>query len=189
MKPTKILLSTLSGATLAFSLSSCNNAASNNPAANTAADNSNTAVVVNSNQTTGNNTAPVSNTNSNTQSKTETFTPAKDSPERTAIIDALRVPVAKELKQEVIFTVDKLKVQGDWAFLAGQPKNKDGGEPNWKITKYQEFIDSGDFEKGLYALLKKTDGKWNVVTYMMNCHDVCYLGWEKEYKAPKAIFE
>ena len=116
-------------------------------------------------------------------------TPAKNSPERTAIMNALRIPVAKELKQEVIFTVDKLKVQGDWAFFDGQPKNKGGGEPNWKITKYQEFINSNDFEKGLFALLKKSGGKWRVVTYMMNCHDVCYLGWDKEYKAPKAIFE
>ena len=192
MKTIKILLSTLCGATLAFTLSVCSSAESNSAA--NASNKSNTATVVNSNQAAANNAAPVSNatssnTTSNARSKTETFTPAKDSPERTAIMDALRVPVGKELKQEVIFTVDKLKVQGDWAFLAGQPKNKDGGEPNWKITKYQEFIDSGDFEKGLYALLKNTDGKWSVVKYLMNCHDVCYLGWDKEYKAPKAIFE
>ena len=184
-----MLLSTLIGATLAFSLSACSGAASNNSAANNAVNKSNTAMVVNSNQTTANNTAPASNATSNVRSKTETFTPEKDSPERTAIMDALRVPVGKELKQEVIFTVDKLKVQGDWAFFIGLPKNKDGGEPNWKITKYQKFIDNGDFEEGLNALLKKTDGKWSVVTYLMNCHDVCYLEWDKEYKAPKAIFE
>lgn len=198
MKLTKILLSTLSGATLVITLSACggatsgNSAANNNSAANSTVTNrSNAATVVNTNQTAANNTAtPVSNTAANSaRSKTETFTPAKDSPERTAIMDALRVPVGKELKQEVIFTVDKLKVQGDWAFFIGLPKNKDGGEPNWKITKYQEFIDNGDFEQGLNALLKNNDGKWEVVKYLMNCHDVCYLGWDKEYKAPKAIFE
>ncbi len=186
MNSIKFLLSALSGATLCLTLSACSSAANNNSAANNvAADKSNVATVVNSNQTTAN----VSNTTSNVRSKTETFTPAKDSPERIAIMDALRVPVGKELKQEVIFTVDKLKVQGDWAFFAGQPKSKDGGALNWKITKYQKFIDSGDFEEGLYALLKNTGGKWEVVKYLMNCHDVCYLGWDKEYKAPKAIFE
>jgi hypothetical protein len=189
IKLTKILLATLSGATLAFTLAACNGAPNNNPAANTAANQSNAALIVNSNQTAANNTAAVSNTTSNVRSKTETFTPAKDSAERTAIMDALRVPIGKELKQEVIFTVDKLKVQGDWAFFSGQPKSKNGGEPDWKITKYQEFKNSGDFEEGLYALLKNTGGKWEVVKYMMNCHDVCYLGWDKEYKAPKAIFE
>lgn len=189
MKPAKILLAAFC-ATLALTFSACNqNAAVNNAAANTVVNNSNVATVVNSNQTAANNTAPVSNTASNVRSKTETFTPAKDSPERTAIMDALRVPVGKELKQEVIFAVDKLKVQGDWAFLSGQPKSKNGGEPDWKITRYQAFIDRGDFEEGLHALLKNTGGKWEVVKYMMNCHDVCYLGWDKEYKAPKAIFE
>ncbi len=191
MKPVKFLLSTLSVATLALTFSACNNtAANNNSAANNAVNKSNTATVVNTNQTAANNAAPVSNTVANSaRSKTETFSPTKDSPERAAIMDALRVPVGKELKQEVVFTVDKLKVQGDWAFLVGQPKNKDGGEPNWKLTEYQKFIDNGDFEEGISALLKNTGGKWEVVKYLMNCHDVCYLGWEKEYKAPKAIFE
>lgn len=194
MKITRILVSTLSVATLALTFSACDNAAVSN---NTAATNkSNTAIVVTSNQTAANNTNAASNTNAvsnaaaNTaRSKTEKYTPEKDSPERTAIMDALRVPVGKELKQEVIFTVDKLNVQGDWAFFTGEPKAKDGGEPNWKITKYQAFMDNGDFESGLHALLKKTGGKWSVTTYMMNCHDVCYMGWDKEYKAPKAIFD
>lgn len=175
-------------ALLSLFFSACGGAT--NTTANNAANKSNAATVVNSNQTTPGNTNAVSDAAANSaRSKTETFTPEKDSPERTAIMDALRVPVGKELKQEVIFTVDKLKVQGDWAFFSGEPKAKGGGEPNWKITKYQEFIDSGDFEKGLHALLKNTNGKWELVTHMMNCHDVCYLGWDTEYKAPKAIFE
>lgn len=188
MKTTKFTVSALSVAALALTFSACGNQAGTSTAAN-AVNQANTATVVNSNQTAVNSAAPVSNATPAVRSKTETFTPAKDSPERTALMDALRVPIAKELKQDVIFTVDKLKVQGDWAFFSGQPKNKDGGEPNWKITKYQEFIQNGDFEEGLHALLKNTDGKWNVVKYMMNCHDVCYLGWDKEYKAPKSIFE
>jgi hypothetical protein len=178
MKLTKNLLLTLSGAMLAFTLSACNNAASNNTTANNA----------NKPNATVNNTAPVSETKTN-QSEANTNKPADSSNERKEVLDALRVPVSKDLKQEIIFVVDKFKTQGDWAFVAGQPKNKDGGEPNWKLTEYQENIDNDDFEKGLYALLKKTDGKWKVVTYMMNCHDVCYLGWDKEFKAPKALFE
>ena len=118
-----------------------------------------------------------------------TETQAKNSPESAAVLKALSVPVSKELKQTITFSTDKLKVQGNWAFVSGQAKNADGGAPNWKLTKYQEFIDSNDFEDNLFALLKKTNGKWRVVTYMMNCHDVCYLGWDKKYKAPKAIIE
>lgn len=117
------------------------------------------------------------------------YTPAESSAERAAILAALSVPVSKELKQKITFTTDKFKVQGNWAFIAGKERNAKGGDPNWKITRYQAFIDSGDFEDGIFALLKKTNGKWMVVKYMMNCHDVCYLGWDKTYKAPKAIFE
>jgi hypothetical protein len=116
-------------------------------------------------------------------------TQAKNSPESAAILKALSVPVSKELKQTITFSTDKLKVQGNWAFVSGQAKNADGGAPNWKLTKYQKFIASNDFEDNLFALLKKTNGKWRVVTYMINCHDVCYLGWDKRYKAPKAIIE
>jgi len=118
-----------------------------------------------------------------------TEAPAEISPEGAAVLKALSVPVSKDLKQEITFSTDKLRVQGNWAFVAGQAKNAEGGEPNWKLTKYQEFIDSGDFEDNIFALLKKTNGKWRVVTYMMNCHDVCYLDWDKKYKAPKGIVE
>ena len=119
----------------------------------------------------------------------KTYTPAENSTERAAILKALSIPVSKELKQKITFSTEKFKVQGNWAFIEGQPKNAKGGDVNWKITKYQEFIDNGDFEEGLFALLKKTNGKWRVVTYMLNCHDVCYLGWGTKYKAPKAIFQ
>lgn len=114
---------------------------------------------------------------------------AENSPERAAILKALSVPVSKDLKQNITFSTEKVKVAGNWAFVSGQAKNSEGGSPNWKLTKYQEFIDSGDFEDNLFALLKKSNGKWRVVTYMMNCHDVCYLDWDKRYKAPKAIIE
>jgi hypothetical protein len=80
MKLTKILLSTLSVATLAFTFSACdtskyvtvNNGTTNN------ANKPNTAVVINSNQTTVSNTAPVSNTSTSSNSgKTSTApTPA-----------------------------------------------------------------------------------------------------------------
>lgn len=120
----------------------------------------------------------------------QTYTPAKNSPERAAIFNALRVPVSKELKQNVSFAANNFKAQGNWAFIGGQVRNSKGdGSPNWKITKYQEQIDADSFEDNLFALLKKTGGKWRVVTYMIGCNDVCYLDWDKQYKAPSAIFK
>lgn len=116
------------------------------------------------------------------------YTPGKGSAERTAILSALRVPVEKELKQKIQFSVEEFKSNGTWAFLSGDPQNMSGGKPNYKKTPYQEAIDADMFDNNFFALLKKTGGKWKVVTYEIGCTDVCYASWWKKYKAPKAIF-
>jgi hypothetical protein len=116
------------------------------------------------------------------------YTPEKGSAERTAILSALRVPVEKELKQKIQFSVEEFKSNGTWAFLSGDPQNMSGGKPNYKKTPYQEAINSDMFDNNFFALLKKTGGKWKVMTYAIGCTDVCYAGWWKKYKAPKAVF-
>ncbi|MEK7723497.1 MAG: hypothetical protein AAB336_04045 [Acidobacteriota bacterium] len=116
------------------------------------------------------------------------YTPTKGSAERTAILAALRVPVEKELKQKIQFSVQEFKSNGTWAFMSGDPKNMRGGKPNYKGTPYQEAIEADMFDNNFFALLKKTGGKWKVVTHAIGCTDVCYADWWKEYKAPKAIF-
>lgn len=115
-------------------------------------------------------------------------TPGKGSAERTAILAALRVPVEKELKQKIQFSVENFKSNGTWAFLSGDPQNMSGGKPNYKGTPYQEAIDADMFDNNFFALLKKTGRKWKVVTHAIGCTDVCYATWWKDYKAPKAIF-
>lgn len=116
------------------------------------------------------------------------YTPEKGSAERTAILNALRVPVEKELKQKISFNVQTLNVQGIWAFLSGEPQTVAGGKPDYRNTPYREAVNSGAFDDNFFALLKKTGGKWKVVKYDIGCTDVCYVGWWKTYKAPKAIF-
>jgi hypothetical protein len=116
------------------------------------------------------------------------YTPAKSSKERALILNALRVPVEKELKQKIQFSVEHFKVAGNWAFLSGDPQNSRGGRPNYKGTEYQEAIDSDMFDNNFFALLRKTNGKWRVVKYLIGCTDVCYATWWKDHKAPKAIF-
>jgi hypothetical protein len=116
------------------------------------------------------------------------YTPEKGSAERTAILNALRAPVERELKQKVSFNIENFNVQGAWAFLSGEPQSANGGPPNYKNTPYAEAKDSGAFDNNFFALLKKTGGKWKVVRYAIGCTDVCYADWWKTSKAPKAIF-
>lgn len=119
----------------------------------------------------------------------KTYTPEKNSPERAAIFAALRAPVSKELKQSVSFLANDFKIQGNWAFINGQAQNPKGSKINWKITDYQDIAGSDAFDDNLFALLKKTGGKWRVATYAIGCTDVCYLDWGKQYKAPGEIFK
>jgi hypothetical protein len=116
------------------------------------------------------------------------YVPEKGSPERKAILDALRVPVERELKQKIVFAADHFNVSGNWAFLGGQPQNASGGQPNYRGTPYEHAKDEGMFDNNFFAILKKTSGKWKVVHYQIGCTDVCYADWWRRYKAPKAIF-
>lgn len=115
-------------------------------------------------------------------------TPEKGSAERTAILDALRVPVERALKQKIVFVADNFNVSGNWAFLGGQPQSPAGGQPDYSRTEYAEAKREGMFDNNFFAILKKSAGKWKVVTYRIGCTDVCYADWWRTYKAPKAIF-
>jgi hypothetical protein len=115
-------------------------------------------------------------------------TPEKGSTERKAILDALRIPVERELKQKIVFAADHFNVAGNWTFLGGQPQNASGGQPDYAGTPYQEAKDADMFDNNFFAILKKTGTKWKVVTYAIGCTDVCYADWWRRYKAPKAIF-
>ena len=117
-----------------------------------------------------------------------TYTPEKGSPERKAILDALRIPVERALKQKIVFVADHFKVQGTWAFVSGTPQNAEGGEPDYTRTPDADQVESGAFDHNFFALMRKTAGKWKVTNYALGCTDVCYLDWWRKYRAPKAIF-
>ena len=116
------------------------------------------------------------------------YTPEKDSPERKSILNALRVPVERQLKQRIVFVADNFKVQGTWAFVSGTPQSPAGGEPDYRGTPYREQKDQGAFDNNFFALLRKTRGEWRVVKYAIGCTDVCYLDWWSIHKAPKGLF-
>jgi hypothetical protein len=82
--------------------------------------------------------------------------PKIGSPERKAIMDAMRGPVSKYAKTEVIFT-GTVSVYEDWAKLTGHvnPKN---GKP------FAEEV-ADELECDFLAILQKVDGKWNTRYY------------------------
>ena len=123
------------------------------------------------------------------QGTPQTHTPSPASAERRRIMDALRAPVAKELKQKVVFEVSRLSVLNGGAFLNGVPRPPGGKPIDYSCTPYAEAKKEGMFDDGIMALLKRTPkGKWTVVTYALGPTDVPYVDWDRRYHAPRAIF-
>lgn len=114
------------------------------------------------------------------------YTPTQGSAERKAILNALRVPVEKDLKQKVTFVTDNFRVQGNWAFVSGRPRKPSGDRIELKGTQFEGHDDM--YDDNFFGLLRKTGGKWRVVTHALGCTDVCYAIWWSDHKAPKAIF-
>jgi hypothetical protein len=116
------------------------------------------------------------------------YTPEKGSAERKAIVDALRVPVEKKLRQQVIFKIDHLKVMNGWAFLLGAPRRPDGGMIDYSKTPFREAYEAGGFGDDVMGLLRRQNGGWRVVANVVGATDVAYEGWDRKYHAPRAIF-
>src|SRR5688572_4324590 len=111
-------------------------------------------------------------------------TPKMGSPERKAIMDALRVPVEKALKKKVVFKADHIKMQKGWAFLYGVPMQPNGKKMDYRGTRWEQAIKDDMFDDNFCGLLKKEGGKWKVKRWIIGMTDVAWIGWDKEYKAP-----
>ena len=114
--------------------------------------------------------------------------PEKGSAERSALLDTIRPSVEKELKQSIVFVINQINVQGQWAFVDGRLRTSDGKVPSWKGTPYAQAAGYGAQSDGISALLKRSGNGWRLITKAIGCTDVCYVDWWRKYKAPKAIF-
>lgn len=113
-----------------------------------------------------------------TQNISAQYTPESGSAERKAIMDALRIPVKRELKKPVIFGDVQLRVLGSWALVdSANPLNPDSSEFNYRgsTSNYAKCVnrggdDCGDPQYG--AVLKKIGGKWKVLKFDSGATDV-----------------
>jgi hypothetical protein len=115
-------------------------------------------------------------------------TPAKGSPLRAAILDALRPMVEAEIGKPVEFVVDNMRVLGEWAFVMVRPQRPGGGAIGWAYTRYQSAYDAGAFEGEVTALLRETPAGWLVYEYNLGATDAVYSGWRDSYPVPAEVF-
>jgi hypothetical protein len=106
---------------------------------------------------------------------------------RKTLIRAARVPIKKDLNgKKSLFKFNHFKVKNNFAFYRGQLVNPDGTPLDYSGTIFEG--DEGMMDDNVQGLLKRVNGKWRSVAHAIGCTDVCWYGWEDEFKAPKAIF-
>ncbi len=116
-------------------------------------------------------------------------TPAAGTPEREAIMDALRVSAKKDLGRVVIFRVDRLRIAEGWAFARVAPTLPNGDEIDYSKTKYREQVELGAFDPQAEALLRYEGGEWKVLDYRFGATDLESPVWAERYRFPKSILE
>lgn len=106
--------------------------------------------------------------------------PAQGTPERKAILDALRPKLEAELKASLVFVVSDIRASGEWAFVMAQPQRKDGKKLDGQKI-YGEHWEHMDGFK-LTAVLRKKANQWTLLEHYVGSTDV----WWQTYCEQKS---
>ncbi|MBC7827082.1 MAG: hypothetical protein H7122_05005 [Chitinophagaceae bacterium] len=125
-------------------------------------------------------------------SQNKIYEPARGSEERKLQMDVLRNEFTPAFNgQKLIFEVtgNFYKSNGNWVFIYVNVYQQGGKPVDFNNSKYkkeyeEEMIDSN----GIFALLKKINNKWALVTHIDFPTDVPVGCWWKEYNVPKNLF-
>lgn len=101
-----------------------------------------------------------------------TAAPAPGTPQRRAILDALRPAVEAELGPTE-FVVNRISVRRGWAFVLAQPQRPGGARI--RIPEHlREQYEIGGLE--VTAVLQFRYSRWNLVRHSIGATDVWYCG-------------
>ena len=116
------------------------------------------------------------------------YTPQRGSAERSAIMDAARVPVSAAIGQTVIFQVSVLRTDGDWAYLQAEPRNPDGSALDWSRTRFAQDWAMDAMSDVIMVLLRRSGSGFQVVDHIIGPTDVAWYDWLDRYGLPEALF-
>jgi hypothetical protein len=107
--------------------------------------------------------------------KGQAYMPRPGSPERAAILDALRPSIEAQLGPNVEFVIKDFKVYRGWAFVLADPQRK-GGRAIDGRRYFPNWYDIGGLETS--AILRFQKGRWNLVASNIGATDVwyCHIG-------------
>jgi hypothetical protein len=124
-----------------------------------------------------------------TVSAQQVFSPPRGSPERAAILDAVRPAAEVVLHPPVEFVVTKMNVVDGWAFVALNPQRPGGGAIDPRQTRLARNYEAGVVD-GLttYALLLFRNGRWHLIDWAIGPTDLFWDSWPDRFGVPRAIF-
>lgn len=115
--------------------------------------------------------------------------PTAASAQTDALTEVLTPVVSAELGQPVALNVQTSRIDGDWGWLIANPTMPDGAPIDWSQTNYASRYENGvmDESGATYALLRRENGEWRVVEFIVAPTDVAYLDWPARHGAPPAL--
>lgn len=108
--------------------------------------------------------------------------------ERSAILDAARVPIVARLGKPVLFRVDRLTREGGWAFLLADLEDGQGRPIDYAGTPLAGAWNNGMVSKSCAVLLRREADGWTVVDSRIGPTDVAWGGWASQHRAPPSLF-
>lgn len=115
--------------------------------------------------------------------------PGHGTPERAAILDSARASIDEEIGRSVQFVVERLAVEGDWAFLYAHMQASDGGPVDYARTPLAEAAEAGYVSQVYAGLLQQQDDQWVVRAQAIGPTDMAWQPWAEDYGAPAALFQ
>ncbi|MCB6176705.1 hypothetical protein LHP98_01005 [Rhodobacter sp. Har01] len=118
----------------------------------------------------------------------ELFTPPRGTADRSAILDAARVPVESLLGRKVLFQISVLRTDGAWAYLQATPLAPGGGPFDWSRTPYAQDWANDMMSDVIMVLLTNDGSGWVALDTIVGPTDVAWYGWTDSYGLPEALF-
>ncbi|HEY5711826.1 MAG TPA: hypothetical protein VIT38_08020 [Allosphingosinicella sp.] len=109
--------------------------------------------------------------------------PAPNSPQRRAILDALRPAVARALGNPIEFVVTTARVHDGWALVVAEPQRPGGGRIDIRRAYPRDWENMDGLT--VTAILRFRGGRWTLVDHAIGATDVWYCGGATG--APRAL--
>ena len=115
-------------------------------------------------------------------------TPERGEPMRQALMDAARPAIASDIGQNVLFVVQELRTDGQWAYLQAVPIQPSGLPLDWSLTNYATDWQMDAMSDIVMVLLARQNGAWQVVDYIVGPTDVYWYTWIERFGLPESLF-